>query len=228
MKNLRVFFMMLGSFGLQAQQTSQQLPMVTVSGEGIIKVIPDEVTIRARTEHEGDDPVKVKRQNDQVVNAVIKYLKKQGIPEKDIQTDYMRLNKKYQRKEEKPIYVANQAISITVRNLKNYAEIMSGLLDTGINRIDGVSFSSSKIEDHRAEARKKAVLDARQKAATYASTLEQSIGKALFISEIDTGNNRPMYEVREMKMSMDDPGQETIAPGEMEVSAKINIGFLLN
>lgn len=228
MKALLIFFTMLGSLGLQAQQSATQIPMVTVSGEGVVKVQPDEVTIRARTEHEGEDPAQVKRRNDQVVNAVIKYLKGQGIPEKDIQTEYMSLNKKYQRKEEKPAYVANQTISIKLRDLKKYSGIMSGLLDAGINRIDGVNFSSSKIDEHRAEARKKAVLDARQKATTYAATLGQNIGKAFFISEAGIGENQPVYPMREMKMSMEDTSEETIAPGEMEITARITVGFLLN
>jgi len=31
-----------------------------------------------------------------------------------------------------------------------------------------------------------------------------------------------------MKASSDDAQQETIAPGEMEVSSKVTVGFLLN
>ena len=49
-------------------------------------------------------------------------------------------------------------------DLSKYDKLMSGLVSSGINSINGVSFSSSKMEEYEAEARKKAVLDAKQKA----------------------------------------------------------------
>ena len=60
---------------------------------------------------------------------------------------------------------------------------MNGLLDTGINRINGIQFSSSNSEALQREARIKAIENAKQKATEYASVLNQSIGKALKISE---------------------------------------------
>jgi uncharacterized protein len=226
MRSILILFAVLGSFALQAQQMSS-IPMVTVNGEGIVKVTPDQVVIKSRIEHEGDDPQVVKKQNDEVVNKVIKYLKAQGVEEKNIQTDYINLNKNYNYNDKTYSYVANQAISIKLESLKNYEKIMSGLLSAGLNRIDGVQFKSSQMEKYETEARKKAVLNAQTKAKEYAEPLGQSIGKAVSISEIETRNYPPMYRMNEMKMSADSGEPETIAPGEMEVSAKVTVGFEL-
>jgi len=228
MKSLLILFAALGTFAMQAQQMPNP-PMVMVTGEGSVKVTPDQVVIKSRIEHTGDDAQQVKKQNDEVVDKVIKYLKSEGVKEKNIQTDYVNLNKNYNYDDKTYSYVANQAISIKLEDLKNYEKIMSGLLKAGLNRIDGVQFKSSEMEKYEAEARKLAVLDAKSRASEYVIPLNQSIGKAISISEIETNNFPPMYRANEMmKASADGAQQETIAPGEMEVSAKVNIGFQLN
>tara|TARA_R100001369_G_scaffold92896_1_gene141004 strand:+ start:10654 stop:11340 length:687 start_codon:yes stop_codon:yes gene_type:complete len=227
MKSILILFAALGTFAVQAQQINNITPAVTVNGEGTIKVIPDEVVIKSRIEHDGEDAQLVKKQNDEVVDAVIKYLKSQGVPEKNIQTDYVNLNKNYNYDNKTYSYVANQAISIKLDDLKNYEKIMSGLLKAGLNRIDGVQFKSSKMESYMAEARKKAVIDAKSKATDYANALGQSIGKAISISELETNNFPPMYRMNEMKASSDVMEQETIAPGELEIKTKVTVAFEL-
>ncbi|SDL10313.1 hypothetical protein SAMN04488034_102297 [Salinimicrobium catena] len=201
--------------------------LVNVTGEGTVKVVPDKVVIRARIEHTGKDATEVKAQNDKVVNDVIKYLKSQDIPSKNFQTEYITLNKDYNYQSKETFYSANQAISITLDDLSKYEKLMSGLLESGLNRINGIQFQSSKREELESEARKKAVLDARQKAEEFAGALGQEIGAAHTISEIENGNYPlPMYRTMEMKAA-DSEQQETLAPGEMEITAKVNIGFLL-
>ncbi len=228
MKSILILFAALGTFAVQAQQISNTIPAVTVNGEGIVKVTPDEVVIKSRIEHDGENPQEVKKQNDAVVDAVIKYLKSEGVPEKNIQTDYVNLNKNYNYDNKTYSYVANQAISIKLDDLKNYEKIMSGLLKAGLNRIDGVQFKSSEMEKYMTEARKKAVLNAKNKASEYASSLDQSIGKAISISEVQTNNFPPMYRMNEMKMSSNSADeQETLAPGEMEINAQVTVAFEL-
>lgn len=201
--------------------------LVNVTGEGTVKVVPDKVVIRARIEHTGKDATEVKAQNDKVVNDVIKYLKSQDIPSKNFQTEYITLNKDYNYQSKETFYSANQAISITLDDLNKYERLMSGLLESGLNRINGIQFQSSKREELESEARKKAVLEARQKAEEFAGALGQEIGAAHTISEIENGNYPlPMYRTMEMKAA-DSEQQETLAPGEMEITAKVNIGFLL-
>ncbi len=105
---------------------------------------------------------------------------------------------------------------------------MKGLMDSGINRIDGVNFSSSKKEELESQARKKAVEDAKMKATEYAGALNQTIGKAALISEYrNSVGPQPMYKSA-MMSDESGSGQQTIAPGEMEIRATINVSFYLN
>lgn len=222
MKRILLLLVMLIGAATFAQE---QQNTVSVIGTGTVNIIPDKVLINSRIEHTGKSAVEVKKQNDKVVNDVIKYLKSQGIASENIQTEYIRLNKEFNYNTKDTFYSANQAISIELQDLKKYEDIMSGLLNSGLNRIDGIEFMTSKKEELQSEARKKAVLDAQMKAKEYAEALGQEIGKAIRISEIQTDHYQPVYRVMEMKQ--DSSEQETIAPGEMEVRVKVNVDFLL-
>lgn len=222
MKRILLLLVMLIGAATFAQE---QQNTVSVIGTGTVNIIPDKVLINSRIEHTGKSAVEVKKQNDKVVNDVIKYLKSQGIASENIQTEYIRLNKEFNYNTKDTFYSANQAISIELQDLKKYEDIMSGLLNSGLNRIDGIEFMTSKKDELQSEARKKAVLDAQMKAKEYAAALGQEIGKAIRISEIQTDHYQPVYRVMEMKQ--DSSEQETIAPGEMEVRVKVNVDFLL-
>jgi len=227
MKKLILLFAFTAGLAIQAQNNNGN-PGIHVNGEGIVKVTPDKVTINSRIEHEGQSATSVKSQNDEVVDKVIKFLKSEGVAEKNINTDYINLNKRYNYNDKTYTYVASQAISITLEDISKYESIMKGLLENGLNGISGIEFESSEIEKHKAEARKRAVLNAKVKAEALAEPLGQTVGKAFMISEGSSNNYKPVYRAMEMKASSDQASnQETIAPGEMEVNVKVNVAFQL-
>lgn len=225
MKRIFTLFMLVASFAIYAQQ--QQVPLVSVTGEGIVNVVPDEVELQVRIEHEGMNPSTVKMENDNAVNTILNFLKRMEVDEKDIRTTFLNLNKNYDYQTKTYSYTANQSLSITVRDINDYEKIVTGLLEKGLNRIDGIQFKSSEIKKHKEEARKRAVLDAKQKANLYATALEQQIGAAFQISETES-NFQPLQKMEMMQTSADSGNRETIAPGEMEISVKVNVSFYLH
>ncbi len=214
--------------------TTQMMPqeklqsIVSVTGEGIVKVVPDQVTIRMSVENTGDDPITLKTLNDKAVDGVLQHIKNSGVEAKDVQTQYVTLNKLYDYNTKTYSFQATQTITVLLRDLKKYDVLISGLMQRGINRIDGITFGSSKSDDMQAQARKKAIANAKMKADEYATVLNQKIGKAIQINE--QGSNipppMPMYRTEAMMMSSDGGG-ETLAVGEMEITAKIQVIFEL-
>ncbi len=151
---------------------------IDVTGEGIVRVVPDEVTIKIRVENTGENTKTLKEQNDATISDVLKFLKKMNIDDKDVKTEYMNLSKNYDYNSKTYTFAANQSLSVKLRDLKKYEPVMKGLIDSGINRIDGVSFSSSNKAALESQARKKAVENAKMKAEEYTSVLNQTVGKA--------------------------------------------------
>ncbi|HAT65801.1 MAG TPA: SIMPL domain-containing protein [Flavobacteriaceae bacterium] len=225
MKSIALVLTLLTSFYMNAQ--IEPKPSVDVRGEGVVTITPDQVTITVRVEHTGNNPKEVKQMNDRTVNEVFQFLKQAGIDSKYARTEYMNLSKNYDYNAKKYNYAANQSVSIQLKDLSKYETIMNGLLETGINRIDGIRFSSSKEADLQSEARIKAIQNAKQKATEYASVLGQNIGKALHISEFQNeATPRPMMR---SAMAMDSNSEsQTMAPGEMEIKVVVNVSFELN
>ena len=227
MKTLRTLIILaISTSPFMAQNTAT--PTIDVVGEGIVRVIPDEVTINIRVENTGETTQGLKQQNDATINEVLKFLKKMNIADKDVRTEYMNLSKNYDYNSKTYTYAANQSLSVKLRDLTKYESLMNGLLATGINRIDGIIFSTSKKEALESQARKKAIENAEMKAKEYAAALKQTIGKAVLVSEFrNVSEPRPIYKMAMMDSTSSDGGQ-SIALGELEIQTTVNVSFLLN
>lgn len=212
----------------QAQEL-KPIPQVSVSGEGKVKVVPDQAFISISVETKGNNATDVKKQNDVTVEKVVQYLRKSKLPKEDVQTKRVSLNPQYDYDKKKYNYIATQTIEILLKDLSLYDGLMEGLVDSGINRINNVEFKSSKIAEHQSEARKLAMQEARLKAQDYVSVLGQKIGKALTISDNSQIYNPPVYYAA-MAMDKAEAGaapRETIAIGEINITANVSVSFIL-
>src|SRR6187402_1163452 len=178
MKKLILFVFCLFTV-LAYSQEVKPIPQVNVSGEGKIKVVPDQVTILATVETKGTNAKEVKKQNDQQMEAVLKFVKNMNLPQADYKTKRVSLNPQYDYEKKKHTYNATQTIEILLKDLAKYDELMEGLVDQGINRIDNVTFQFSKLTQYQSESRKLAIKEAKMKAEDYVSVLGQKVGVAI-------------------------------------------------
>lgn len=224
MKILKLLYcFLLVSFTAHAQ-TDAFPSAVNVTGTGLVKVVPDQVMIGLKVENTGKDAAAVKRQNDQTVREVLAFLKSAGIPDTDIQTEYIRLNKNFEYSTKTYNYMAYQTISLHLKDISKYEAIMDGLLTSGVNGIDNVVFGSSKQEQLESEARVKAIQNAKMKATEYATALNQTVGAALQISEQSASLPRPLYRASAIQMNESAPA---LAPGELEIRVNVQVSFVL-
>jgi uncharacterized protein YggE len=231
-KHLFILIILLSNVAISQNNTPTTIiqPTIDVMGVGIVKVTPDEVTIKVQVEHKGQNPKELKQKNDFIINDVLAFIKSINIADKQVQTEYVRLNKNYDYQTKTYNFSANQSVSIYLKNLELYESLMNGLMERGINRIDGISFSASTINDLKSQARIKAMQNAKMKAEEYTKVLNQSIGKAVLITEFNNTNYPGPVNRKTMMMSSDASGmeQQTISVGEIEVITKVNVSFLLN
>ena len=222
---LTIMFMTM-SYG----QETKQIPQINVNGEGKVKIAPDQVSISATVETKGNNAKDVKKQNDEKMDAVLKFIKKMNIPTADFRTKQVALNPQYDYEKKKTSYNATQTVEILVKDLSKYDELMEGLVQQGINRLDNVSFESSKLAQYQSEARKLAIKDAKVKAEDYVSVLGQKVGKAYTISDnSQIYHPQPMYAAMRMKESADAvPSNETLAIGEIEITSNVSVSFILD
>lgn len=231
MKKSILLITLLATFLVQAQD-QKQIPLISVNGEGRIKVVPDIAAISISLESKGSKAIDVKRENDTKIDAVLKYILKMNIDKKDFQSQRITLNDQYDYQKRKHNYVATQTILIELKDMSKYDELMEGLMETGINNINGVQFKSSKLEIHKMEARKLAIKEAKAKAEDFVSVLGQKVGKAYLItdnSQTFYPQMNRMFAMAEMKTeSMSSDFRETLAAGEIEIVANVQVSFILD
>ncbi len=202
--------------------------VIHVSGKGVVKMTPDQALIKVRVENEGLVAKEVQKMNNESINNVLKALRFANLDMNDVSTEFINLSKNYNYEAKKHIYVANQSIVIILKDLKKYESVMNSLLDSGVNRIDNVIFSSSEEEKYKIQARKKAVEVALQKAKDLTSVLNQKVGKATVITETNNDYHpRPMHEMSMLKSARSDASTESVAVGDMEVECQVQITFEL-
>ena len=212
-----------------AQEQQKPVPQINVNGEGKIKVVPDQAFISVSIDTKGNKAADVKKENDATVERVLQAIKKANLPKEDVRTQRISLNPVYDYDKKKYSYNATQTIEILLKNLNQYDALMESLVDAGVNRISNVEFRSSKMEQHKSEARKQAMQDAKKKAEDYVSVLGQKVGKALTISDnTQVYYPQPMYQMKAMDAGGGEAPRETLAIGEINITANVNVTFFLD
>jgi uncharacterized protein len=228
---IALFVMLAGSLQVQAQQQLMP-PLISVNGIGEVKVQPDEVVIALGVETREKTLEQARKQTDSKAAAIISYLRKQGVDAKDIQTSYVNLQPVYSSgeygKAAPDFYLAQKTMTIVIKKINRFDELLSGLYDNGVNRIDDIAFRVSDLEKHRVEARKKAAADAKQKANALTAELGAKVGKVYTINEY-TSNGSPRIGYAKVAMDMESSqgGGPSIAGGQVTVTSNVNVSFVI-
>lgn len=221
MKHYFVLFSLISTMAIAQNQT----PTVEVVGEGIVYVTPDMVNISISIEKEGLDLKNLRQKNGEAVAQVLQLLSKE-LPMENFQTSYVSLYKDDYNKLNK--YRVVQNINIKLEDISKYDNLMNAIFDAGVNRIDGISFGVKNKEKLLQEARIAAIDDARKKALLYAVSLDQNIGKAIQIKEVNSHFNDIQPVERMSKMSLGSTGNDnTLAVGKIAIKAQVNVAFEL-
>jgi uncharacterized protein len=229
MKKLVVILISLITMYAEAQETKVVTPMINVSGEGKVYTTPDMVCITVSVETKGKNSTEVKKQNDAKIEAVLSFIKKSKLAKEDFKTQRVSLNPQYDYETKKHSFIATQSIEINLKDLSRYDALMEGMVDAGINQINNVEFKSSKMVSLQSEARKLAMKEAKLKAEDYVSVLGQKVGKAIIISDnTQIYYPQPVYtQMKSMDMAESAP-RETLAVGEIAITANVTVSFSLD
>ena len=160
---------------------------ISVSGNAEISAYPDiaEFTVTATATKETTDEARIAVSS--MTNEAAGILKSEfGVAEDDITTSMISAYPEYRWTEEGNELIgqrANESISVKIRNIDSLGDIYTRLL--GINGIEISNVSLDK-EDKSAEieeSRINAVLDAREKAETYAKAAGVKVGDVISITD---------------------------------------------
>lgn len=160
--------------------------LITVTGDADVRVPPDEVSITFGVETGDRDIATAARLNAEQVQRVVTTARAFKIDAKDIGTDQVTLEKQTEYvngKNQFKEYLARRTISVRLKNLARFEELLIAQMKGGATSIQGVQFCTSELRKHRDLARAQAIKAAAEKAADMARGLAQRVGKPHTITE---------------------------------------------
>jgi uncharacterized protein YggE len=210
----------------------QTLPrIVTVAGQGEVKVKPDMATITTGVSSDAPTARAALAKNNAAMTAVIKALRAAGISEDEIQTSNFSVSPIYGSPQpgqpatpKVMAYQVSNQVSARVLDLPRLGTTLDALVQAGSNQIGGISFDVKDPAAAISEARRKAVADARARAELYAQAANASVGSVIQISEVSTSPVMPVsFRMAEMSSAAAVP----ISAGQSNLAASITVTFEL-
>jgi len=223
---------------------SQEPRLITVTGEAEVRVVPDEVILTLGVETWDKNLDTAKRRNDEIVKKVLALAAEYDIPPEHVQTDYIGIEPRYKdgyyEQRDFVGYFVHKTIVITLRDLSKFEELLSQSLTAGVNYVQGIEFRTTELRKHRDQARTLAIQAAKEKATALAGELGQKIGEPQTIQEDQSGwwsgysawwgsrwgGSMSQNVIQEMS-GTDWSGRSSIAPGQIDVTARVTVSFEL-
>lgn len=177
-----------GNLAYNFQSLPQNYPQeISVSGQGKVYAKPDVAILVLGVEDKGAKISDIVKVNTDKMNKIIKDVKDSGVDEKDIQTTQYSINPEYNWTEKGGRifvgYILTQQITVKIRDFEKVGSILDKATSDGANAVGDLQFTIDNPEQVQAEARQKAIEQAKEKAKTIASQSGLKIVKLINVSE---------------------------------------------
>ena len=216
------------SLGLSANG----VPTVTVTGHGSVQVPPDTAGITIGVDVIKPTLAEAQSEATAQATAVITAVKGEGIDAKDIQTSNYSVSimRDYSEGGDPTqitgFEVMNQ-VNVTIRDLGKIGSALDAVVKAGANSIYNIYFYIDDPAPFESDARKKAVADARGKAAELATAAGLKLGPVMAISEGSVQVPQPVFGRGGGGMGAAEAAAVPIQAGTNEVTADVTITFEL-
>ena len=217
---------------------------ITVTGEGTVYAVPDIAELSIGIKSQGKTLKSAQADNTAKYNAVVDFIKANGVEAKDIKTTYYNVNPQYQYDnrpcpllssypcppQEPPKIVGydiTSTLSVKVRNMDKVGDILDGVVSAGANEVNGPAFSIDDENKLKEEAKKIAIEKAKESAKKLSRDLGVRLIKITGFSE--SGGYPPVYYARALEAKGGDFAASlpapSIEPGQNEVKVSVSLTY---
>jgi hypothetical protein len=170
-------------------------------------------------------------ENSEKMNAVISFLKEEGVDDKDIKTTGFNINPRYEWNSDTGIrtlagYEVSQTVNVKIRDLTKTGKIISESVSKGANDVSNLSFIVDDDEQLKEDVKNLAIEDAKKKAKSLEKSLGIRLNKIVNFSESSYAPY-PSYDygygaTMEKAVSSIAP---TIATGQNKLTSTVTITY---
>jgi len=232
-----VFVLAMTCAGWARVEEPKEQHRITVNGEAVVYAKPDKVMLHFGIETWDNSIMAAKQKNNDIMKKAVAAVKECGVPQKEIQTDYLSVEPRYKTDYQKKNflgYFVTNTMAVTVTDPGKLEELVEKLLEAGIENIEGIDFQVTAFKQFREQARELALKAAKEKAEKMAAVLGRAIGAATQISEGYGGWSGWQGSRQAMSQNViqevPDRGDEapgTIALGKISIRANVTVVFEL-
>jgi uncharacterized protein YggE len=209
-------------------------PLITVTGEAEIRVVPDEVFFDVSVQTFHKDLKAAKAQTDERLKKLSELTQRYGVAAKDVQTDYVSVEPRYRGNNEARQltgFLVRKDLVFTLRDVSKAEAMLSEVIETGVTRINDIDFRTSEMRKHRDQARANAIRAAREKAVALTAEIGQNIGKAYSIEESVASGSPASQNFMSNNTTISagdgEASSGTLAIGQIKVNARVVVRFEL-
>lgn len=211
---------------------------ISVSGVGQIKVDPDIAVLRIGAISQAKQPQTAQNSVNNTVKEILTSLENMGIGKKNLQTTNITLVPVYKNIKSKDgsstthqiiAYRASNTITAHIVHLERVGQVIAQAIDSGANNIQGLSYQLQDDSKAKANALKKAVDKAHQKAFAVASALGLDLGR---VQQVQIGNTSanwfsPRHTSIRSFAARKEVSPAPVEPGQVKVTANVTIIYHL-
>jgi uncharacterized protein YggE len=220
----------LGNLFYQLQTLPQNYPQeISVSGQGKIYEKPDVALVTLSVKDEGARISDIAGGNTQKMNKIITDIKALGVDEKDIQTTQYSITPNYNWTEDRGRifegYILFQQIAVKIRDFEKIGSILDKATSNGANEVGDLQFTIDNPEKVQADARAKAIEQAKEKARILAKQSGLKLVKLINVYEGYQSSPQPLYGKGGEDMAYQAGSVPEIQPGQMEIYSNVTLTY---
>ncbi|AVM63884.1 hypothetical protein C3V38_05175 [Dietzia sp. oral taxon 368] len=203
--------------------SSEDSPVITTQGTGIITGAPDTVTIVLGVQTQAAQAAPAMAENAELANTLIQ-IKDQGVDDQDITTTNLSVQPNYQPAGTIDGYTVTNQVQATLRDIARSGDLIdaaAGAAGDAI-RVQQLTFSIDDDSDLRAQARAEAVAEAQAQAQQIADAAGTQLGAVQSITENPDTGATPFPQARAMT---DRAASTPIEPGSQELSVSVSVTY---
>ncbi|MBN2378879.1 SIMPL domain-containing protein [candidate division WOR-3 bacterium] len=186
-----------------------------VIGQATVNTVPDVCWMCFSVETENKNASRAYHDNNRKINQIIEKIEQAGIGNHNIKTANFSIVPTYKMagnstRQTIEAYRIFHYLYVKIEELDKVSVVLDEAVAAGATGVHSINFTVKNPEKHTAEARAKALLDAKTKAEKTASALGFKLGSPLSVSDSETGQH--LYRAASM--------QDGLAEGDMSTRSK--------
>jgi len=198
---------------------------ISVTGNGSVETEPDTATTSFGVIAQGATAREAMASNSDAMTKVIDALKRAGIAAKDLQTQYVSLDPRYDNEGRTIVgYNASNTVSAIVRKLSDVGAVIDAGIAAGANNVSGPSLTRGDRDKLYRDALERAVADAKAKADVLAREAGVSVGAVQSLTESPQGGGPMPVTFAAARAVVGTP----IETGTTSITATVRVVFKLS